>query len=94
MELAAEKAREGAAAYFDGLASAEEMARLCAPRSRDEDGRTLLHSAAVGGNLELLRTVADRGGAAAVNAQDEEVRLRGERAVPAQRSPPPTPANG
>jgi 26S proteasome non-ATPase regulatory subunit 10 len=93
MELAAEKAREGDAAYFAGL-QADEMARLCAPRSRDEDGRTLLHSAAVGGNLELLRTVADRGGAAAVNAQDEEVRLRGERAVPAQRSPPPTPANG
>ena len=70
MERAAEAAREADDHYFAGLAPAE-LARLCT--KTDGDGRTLLHSAVVGGNLELVRRLVAIESRSVVNAADEEV---------------------
>ena len=69
MQRAAEAAREGNAQYFLDL-SLEDLQQLCA--RKDEDGRTLLHSAVVSGNLELISLLADRCGNAAVTIPDPE----------------------
>lgn len=69
MQRAADAAREGNAQYFLDL-SAEGLQELC-PR-KDEDGRTLLHSAAVGGNLQLISLLVERCGKDAVTLADPE----------------------
>ena len=56
--------------YFQGL-SAEQLAQLIA--RRDEDERTLLHTACGSGNLQLVQFLADHGAAGQVNDGDEEV---------------------
>jgi 26S proteasome non-ATPase regulatory subunit 10 len=71
MERAAESARAGDVAYFEGLAP-EARARLAAPAARDADGRSLLHSAAAGGSLPLLELLVAAGAAGAVGAADDE----------------------
>ncbi|GIL69536.1 hypothetical protein Vretifemale_464 [Volvox reticuliferus] len=70
MDKAAERAREGDLPYFESL-PADELMRLC--RRKDEDQRSLLHSAALSGCVELLQLLVARGAAAAaVNDQDDE----------------------
>lgn len=86
MERAAEAAREGDLQYFSGIAP-EELRRLC--DKKDEDGRSLLHAAAVSGSLPLLQLLLDHGAGAAVNSGDEAVRRGGGRR---RRAPPGTAA--
>lgn len=71
MYEAAERAREGDVAYFRGLAPAE-LSHLIV--GRDEDGRTLFHTAAANGHLELLELLAGSGATKVANKQDDEVR--------------------
>lgn len=73
MYEAASKAREGDTAYFDGLAGPELSALVV---GRDEDGRTLLHTAAATGNMPLVDLLAQHGAAKVVNKQDDEVSAR------------------
>ena len=54
------------------VSPAEELARLV--KKQDEDGRTLLHSAATSGSLQLVQFLVDHGAAATVDSADEEVR--------------------
>ena len=68
MERAAEAAREGNAQYFVNL-NGDDLQALV--RKKDEDGRTLLHSAAVGGNIQLVQLLAEKN-PAAVTATDPE----------------------
>ena len=57
MQRAADAAREGNAQNFMDM-NDEDLQALCS--QKDEDGRTLLHSAAVGGNLLLVQLLIDR----------------------------------
>lgn len=70
MDKAADHARQGDLDYFRQL-PAEELSRLC--KRRDEDGRSLLQSAASSGCVALCELVVEAGGAGAVNDGDEEV---------------------
>ncbi|KAG7671397.1 hypothetical protein Ndes2437A_g04051 [Nannochloris sp. 'desiccata'] len=69
MERAAEAAREGNAQYFFNLGD-DELIKLC--QKRDEDGRSLLHSAVVGGNMHLVQLLVERCGNERINSQDSE----------------------
>lgn len=60
--------------YFDGLAREGELEFLVT--AKDEDGRTLLHTAAANGHLELLSLLARAGAGKVVNKQDDEVGAR------------------
>ena len=68
MEPAAEAAREGNLQYFQTL-DVDELAALC--RKRDEDRRSLLHSATASGNLELVQHLAERSPPDTVSGADE-----------------------
>lgn len=65
-----EAARRGDVLHFAGL-PADQVAPLL--RQRDEDRRSLLHTAAASGSLELVQWLADHGAASAVNDADDEV---------------------
>lgn len=67
---AAEHARDGDVAYFRALAPAELDSLVIA---KDEDGRSLLHTAAAGGHLELLELLAGAGAARVASKADDEV---------------------
>lgn len=69
MEKAGQHAREGDLQYISSLPE-DELARLC--RRKDEDGRSLLHSASSSGNLELVQLIAGRGGKDMLHDSDEE----------------------
>jgi 26S proteasome non-ATPase regulatory subunit 10 len=69
MERAAEAAREGNAQYFFDLTD-DNLIKLC--QKKDEDGRTLLHSAVVGGNMNLVQLLVERCGSEKINLQDSE----------------------
>lgn len=69
---AAERARQGDVTYFRNL-SPGELAPLIV--GRDEDGRTLFHTAAANGHLELLELLAGNGASKVANKQDDEVGL-------------------
>lgn len=69
MLRAAEAAREGNAQYFTTLPS-EELTILMG--RRDEDGRSLIHNAAVGGNLTLMQLLIDRGCTPLLTGTDPE----------------------
>lgn len=62
-----EAAHKGDLAYFEKLGDGIR------PTAKDEDGRSLLHVACTSGNVELVRFVAEKGGKACINEQDEEV---------------------
>jgi ankyrin repeat protein len=68
---AAARARVGDLPYFEVLAQAELEFLL---NGRDEDGRTLLHTAAANGHLELLELLLRAGAAKVFNKADDEVR--------------------
>lgn len=68
---AAERARAGDLAYFQGLVPAELEFLIV---GKDDDGRTLLHTAAAGGHAELLDLLAAKGAGKVVNKADDEVR--------------------
>jgi 26S proteasome non-ATPase regulatory subunit 10 len=71
MEVAAEHARKGDLGYFvEGKGSAQ-LPQLV--KRRDEDGRSLLHSAAASGNLQLAQLIADAGGPDLLTVTDDEV---------------------
>lgn len=71
MEKAAEEARDGNIAYFQGL----DVDRLeLYINQLDEDGRSLLHAAASSGKVELVDFLAERGAAQFINVGDEEVK--------------------
>lgn len=63
-----EAAHKGDLAFFQALGDSLR------PTAKDEDGRSLLHVACTSGNVALVRFVAEKGGAACVNDQDDEVR--------------------
>jgi hypothetical protein len=67
---AAVKAREGDVAYFQSLTPVELTSLLV---GRDEDGRTLFHTAAAEGHLELLNLLIAAGSAKVSNKHDDEV---------------------
>lgn len=69
---AAAKARAGDLPYFQAM-TAPELGSLLV--GRDEDGRTLLHTAAAEGHLELLQLLIAAGSAKVVNKHDDEVSL-------------------
>jgi 26S proteasome non-ATPase regulatory subunit 10 len=69
MDKAAEKARTGDLSFFETLDGAE-LSRLV--KRTDEDGRSLLHSAATSGNLQLVQFLLDNGCREMVNTQDDE----------------------
>lgn len=70
MYVAAERARAGDVAYFESLTPQEWNALIV---GKDEDGRTLLHTAAANGHLDLLELIASHGAAKVVDKQDDEV---------------------
>lgn len=74
MEKAVDAARQGSLAYFESL-EADEFARLC--NRKDEDGRYLLHTAAVGGNLQLVQLIMNAGSSEYVSCVDDEVSCAG-----------------
>ncbi len=63
-----EAARKGDLPFF---ASYPEIALLAS--SKDEDNRSLLHTASTAGNLELVKLLAEAGGKYHVNDADDEV---------------------
>lgn len=67
---AAERARDGDVAYFRSL-TPQELSSLIV--GRDEDGRTLFHTAAANGHLELLELLAGSGATKVADKQDDEV---------------------
>ena len=69
---AAVKARDGDLGYFQALPTPELSSLLV---GRDEDGRTLLHTAAAAGHLELLQLLIAAGAAKVASKHDDEVRL-------------------
>uniref|UniRef100_A0A383VDF3 Uncharacterized protein n=1 Tax=Tetradesmus obliquus TaxID=3088 RepID=A0A383VDF3_TETOB len=66
---AAGHAREGDVAYFKALTPAELSSLIV---GRDEDGRTLFHTAAANGHLELLDLLAGSGATKVAEKQDDE----------------------
>lgn len=70
---AAGKARDGDVGYFQAL-PVPELASLLV--GRDEDGRTLLHTAAAAGHLELLQLLIAAGSGKVASKHDDEVRLQ------------------
>lgn len=72
MYEAAQHARAGDIDYFRNLAPQEIQVLIV---GRDEDGRTLLHTAAAGGHTALVELLAEGGAGKVVNKQDDEVRL-------------------
>lgn len=68
MQEAAEQARQGNFAYFEQL-QVEDRRRLLA--ITDDDGRTLLHNAVSGGNMELVQFLLSSGAVNDVNQADE-----------------------
>ena len=70
---AVEHARNGNVGYFETLTPPELAALLV---GRDEDGRTLLHTAAANGYLPLVQLLAERGASKVADKQDDEVRAR------------------
>jgi ankyrin repeat protein len=68
---ASARARAGDVPYFGGLAPGELEFLV---NGKDEDGRTLLHTAAANGHLELLELLARAGAGKVVNKPDDEVR--------------------
>jgi hypothetical protein len=70
MYEAALRIQQGDEAYFHSLSSPELSALIV---GRDDDGRTLLHSAAATGRLGLVDLLARHGAAKVVNKQDDEV---------------------
>ncbi|KIY95090.1 hypothetical protein MNEG_12872 [Monoraphidium neglectum] len=69
MYEASARARVGDVPYFGGLAPAELEFLVTA---KDEDGRTLLHTAAANGHLQLLQLLANAGAGKVANKQDDE----------------------
>lgn len=66
---AAVRARDGDVAYFKGLQPGELSSLIV---GRDEDGRTLFHTAAANGHLELLELLAGSGATKVADKQDDE----------------------
>jgi len=64
--------REGDVEYFRSL-TPQELSSLIV--GRDEDGRTLFHTAAANGHMELLELLAGSGATKVANKQDDEVIL-------------------
>jgi ankyrin repeat protein len=71
MYEAAEHARVGDVPYFEVIRRAELEFLV---RAKDEDGRTLLHTAAAYGHLQLLQLLIQAGAGIVVNKTDDEVR--------------------
>jgi hypothetical protein len=69
---AAGHARDGDVAYFKALTPGELSSLVV---GRDEDGRTLFHTAAANGHLELLELLAGSGATKVAEKQDDEVGL-------------------
>lgn len=65
-----QEAREGNLEYISSISS-PEMQRLI--KGRDEDGRSLLHSAVSGGSAALVDYLIQNGAAGDVNSADDEV---------------------
>ena len=71
MQNAAEACRKG---DLDAIATLDQQGNLQSLiLSTDEDGRTLLHSAAASGNLRLLDFLVQKGAGQSVNTADDEV---------------------
>lgn len=70
MYEASERLRAGDIDYFGRLSALELQALV---PGRDEDGRTLLHSASAIGSITLLELLVKNGAAKVVNKQDDEV---------------------
>ena len=97
MEAAVEAARRGDAIYF--ALSADQLAAVV--NSRDDDHRSLLHTAAAAGSLQTVQFLAEHGAKALVNDADEEARCCSSRehigmialalAGAARPQPPPPP---
>ena len=73
MQVAADAAREGNITHFHGLPE-DELQRLV--KKTDEDGRSLLHTAAGAGHLNIVQFLLDNGAQGMVNKQDEEVYIQ------------------
>eukprot|EP00798_Chlamydomonas_sp_ICE-L_P005531 gene5531-4165_t len=69
MNKAADEARAGHLAYFESL-SEEELKGLIS--KKDEDGRSLLHTAAASGKIELSQFLASKGCDKYIDDADEE----------------------
>lgn len=65
----ADEIREDNASTFESLPE-DEWPRLV--KLRDEDGRSLLHTAAANGRMAILEAFLQHGGDAVVNKQDED----------------------
>jgi ankyrin repeat protein len=70
MYEAAAKARDGDLAYFRALSEVELTSLVV---GRDEDGRTLLHTAAARGDLDLMVLLLGAGSAKVASKHDDEV---------------------
>ncbi len=83
MQSVAEACRKGDLEAIKTLDQQGNLQSLIS--STDEDGRTLLHSAASSGNLQLLDFLVQKGAGQSVNTADDEVSSQHEagRAVPA-----------
>jgi ankyrin repeat protein len=84
---AAGKARDGDVGYFQALPAPELVSLLV---GRDEDGRTLFHTAAAAGHLELLHLLIAAGSGKVANKHDDEVRLYSSACMHAHLSTPPS----
>lgn len=71
MDKACEQAREGNMEYISSLAE-PDLQRLV--KAKDEDGRSLLHAAASGGNGAMVNFLIEKGAAPSVNQADDEAR--------------------
>ena len=71
MQSAAEACRKGDLEAIETLDQQGNLQNLIS--STDEDERTLLHSAAASGTLQLLDFLVQKGAGQSVNAADDEV---------------------
>lgn len=73
MNQAADAAREGNLSYFASLDPAE-LTMFC--KKKDDDHRTLLHTACGSGKLDLVQLLAQHSSAQAMNDADEDVGIK------------------
>lgn len=70
MDKAVEAARTADLGYFQAL-EPDALQKLC--KKKDEDQRSLFHTACANGNLELVQLLGANGGLRQVNDEDDEV---------------------